>query len=237
MLLIEPCLEIPLDDLDQCIAILKNLNFTSAIFEVRDNDIIALNSIKSAKKNMDKNNEFPLFYRKTLPDLGNKEKNKRVIELWRNKVHLLVQECTNPDVTKWASQDQRIDVLKFDFFAIHELLDLSTARIMSENDKFLEINLNRLLKKKTNIIKISRNLLKALKRVSIKEVPILFSTYSSSPYDLMGKFELKGVLSFLAIKHEFYFDFSQLKLSSRLERNKNRLNANFIAPGIKKLSK
>jgi RNase P/RNase MRP subunit p30 len=238
MPMIEPCLEISLADLEKSKNVLKNLEFTTIILEITEKiDFRILNSLGLNSNENKLKTDFFIYTRKTLTDLGNKEKNKNEIGSWRQKVHFIVQECSNPDVTKWASQDQRIDALRFDLFKIHELLDLSTARLMFENKKFLEINLNQFFRKKNNIIKLSRNLLKALKRADIKEVPILFSTCSSSIYDLIGKFELKGILSFLNISHEFYFDFSQIKLKSRLERNNERLTNRFIAPGIKKVEK
>jgi RNase P/RNase MRP subunit p30 len=234
--MIEPSLEINLDDLEKCIIFLNNLKYTAAILDVQNIDVFQdLNNFQLKKEESPIKTNFSLFTRSTLQDLGTKEKNKRNIDFWREKIDFLVQKCNSPEVTKWASQDQRIDALQFDLLTIHSLLDLSTARLMSENDKFLEINIKQFLGNQNNIIKVSRNLLKALKKVQIKEVPIIFSTYSSSIYDLIGIFELKGILSFLNIKHEFYFDFSQINLLSKLQKNNERLRDQFIVPGIKRM--
>jgi RNase P/RNase MRP subunit p30 len=234
--MIEPSLEITLDDLEKCIILLKNLKYTAAILDIQNIDFIQdLNNFQLKREGSPPKTNFSLFTRSTLQDLGTKEKNKRNIDFWREKIDFLVQKCNSPEVTKWASQDQRIDALQFDLLTIHSLLDLSTARLMSENDKFLEINLKQFLSNQNNIIKVSRNLLKALKKVQIKEVPIIFSTYSSSLYDLIGIFELKGILSFLNINHEFYFNFSQITLLSKLQKNNERLGDQFIVPGIKRV--
>lgn len=233
MQLIETCLELAETDLDHIISLLKSLNYTSAILEIKNEIYLEkISELVNSGNIPSINDNFQLYYRKTLQDQGEKHHNKKNIDFWRNKCHFLVQKCNNPEMTKWATQDQRIDGLSFDLLLIHQLLDLSTARMMNENEKFLEIPMKTIINPKQNLIKISRNLLKSLKRVNIKEVPIIFSSFASSHYDLIGKYELKGVLSFLGIDHKYYFDFSQIKLDTRLTRNQQRLSLDFLAPGI-----
>ena len=238
MQLIETCLELAESDLDHIIFLLKSLKFTSAIIELKNDlffqkvsELISNGNISSLNEN------FKLYLRKTLQDQGEKHHNKKNIDFWRNKCHFLIQKCDSPEMTKWASQEQRIDALTFDLLLIHQLLDLSTARMMYENEKFLEIPVSKIIQPKRNLIKISRNLLKSLKRVNIKEVPIIFSSFASSHYDLIGMHELKGILSFLDIDHEYYFDLSQIKLNTRLNRNQKRLGSDFLAPGIISIEK
>jgi RNase P/RNase MRP subunit p30 len=216
---------------------LKKLHFDSVIIESKEDKLSNIEATGSQTRIRNQDGDFFKYSRKTLKDQGKKHLNKNSIDTWREKCHFLVQKCNTAEITKWATQDQRIDAITFNFAEINSLFDLSTARLMKENEKFLEISLKDLFFFPGSLIKNTRNLLKALKKAKTKEVPLVFSSFASSIYDIFGFSELKGVLNYLKIDEIYYFDFSQLKLSLRLKRNEERFEQQFISPGMKKIIK
>ncbi|HKZ40432.1 MAG TPA: RNase P subunit p30 family protein [Candidatus Hodarchaeales archaeon] len=176
-----------------------------------------------------------LLKRVTLQDFGNKTENKNDLEAWRKVCLLLVQQCTTPEVTKWASQDQRIDALTFPPNVIHQLFDLSTARMMSDNNKILEIPLKPYLPPRAATIAIFRSLAKAVRRARIKELPVVFPSFASTKHEVVGPYEIEGFCRFIGFPEGYYFDVSQTAIASHLERNQKRFYDNYIAPGIEKV--
>ncbi|MFW9930627.1 MAG: hypothetical protein ACFFD1_14660 [Candidatus Thorarchaeota archaeon] len=236
MVLIESGLEVDIGNIPKDIfTLMINLGYSDAILEIINPENLSEYFSRIQSQTSYFSNKFTLHLRKTLNDKGEKTLNKKVLDYWRFNCHFLVHECSSAEITKWAAQDQRLDALRFPPLYIHQLFDLSTARIMAENKKCLEITMKNFILSPTNQIKIFRNLLHVIKRAMNKEVPILFNSQIETIYDVVSPKSLIGLSAFLDLNPDFIFNFSQIHLKKILEKNISRLQSNYVAPGIKSL--
>ena len=232
--MIEASLEIALHTLPKIAPFLRISHYSTALIElITENIDQQLSNLDHIQQSF---SDIRIYFRKTLEDTGEKSSNKTVLDYWRNKVIILSQQCKTPETTKWAAQDQRLDALQFPPNFIHQLLDLSTARIMSENKKFLEINLKDFLYGQTLPIGYFRNTIKAVKRCLIKNVPIIFLSQASNQFEIIGQYEIQGFSSFLGLSGNYVDQISQKTLKECVKTNLYRLTPDNVAPGIKKNS-
>lgn len=198
---------------------LKILNFSHAVVESTD----------STDETRIKDSFF--FKRKTITS---STKNPKFMDKIRFNNDLLIFYCDNPNVTKWASQDQRVDGLQFPLSDINKLADDSTIYLLKQNDKFIDLNLREIVSNRFPI-HFLRNIKKVVHRASKKQIPILLSSYANSPVNLRSSLSTIGFTHFIGLENDYYINVSQFWLFKRLERNRKRLNDNFISPGVWKL--
>ena len=215
-LFIEPCLK-PNPDID--IEIYENwlriLNFSHYLIEVDQHTKTLLPNSQC-------------FLRQTITT---NKKNLSDLNSRRYAVDLLIFYCTNPDATKWACQDQRIDSLIFNPSNIHLLADDSTINLLKINNKAIDINTFELVSKLA--IGPIRNVRKAIYKAVKKDVPILLSSNANNPQELRSQQSVIAFSHFLDIPVDYYSEISQKWLYSRLLRNqKRRTNSDFVAPNI-----
>jgi RNase P/RNase MRP subunit p30 len=172
--------------------------------------------------------EFFVYNRKTIDDA---KKNPREMDEYRNFFDFITFFCTNPELTKWACQDQRIDSLIFPLNEINQLADDSTINLLKQNDKCIEISYFPILSSK-NPIPILRNIKKVLYRASIKKLPILISSRASRVEHLRSGFSILGFANFMDLSDSYYKEISLTWLNKRLQRNVSRHTKEFVAPGI-----
>lgn len=220
---IEPCITGSEQQLEKLLKWLTSMNYRGCIIDQVDTDLVAHlhQSIPSGK-------EFLLFTRKTI---DSPKRNPSDINKFRNDNDFIVFYSTNPELTKWACQDQRIDCLKFPLTEIHQLVDDSTIAMAKDNDKAIEIDFSELLKLK-NPIGLLRNIKKVFHRAVNKKLPILLSSHAHNVYALKSSYSIIGFLAFLDVPEQYYLEISQEWLLRKLMRNKKRRKNNFIAPGI-----
>ena len=231
-IMIEASLDISLYTLPKLAPFLRIAKYSTVFIELiaenTDKQLIDSNTIQQTLP------DIQIYFRKTLGDTGEKSANKSILDYWRNKVVILSQRCKTPETSKWAAQDHRLDALQFPPDAIHQLLDLSTARIMSENNKILEINLGDFLYGPTLPIGYFRNLIKTVKRCLIKDVPIIFLSQASNQFEIIGPYEVQGFSSFIGLANHYFNEVSQKVLKERIQNNLYSFSTDFIAPGITK---
>jgi len=220
---IEPCIIGSEQQLEKLLKWLTSLNYRGCIIDQIDTD-----SLDHLRKSLPSEKEFLLFTRKTI---DSPKRNPSEINKFRNDNDFIVFYSTNPDLTKWACQDQRIDCLKFPLSEIHQLADDSTIAMAKDNDKAIEIDFSELLKIK-NPIALLRNIKKVFHRAVNKKLPIILSSHAQNEYALRSSHSILGFLAFLNVPEQYYTEISQEWLLNKLTRNKERKKTNFIAPGI-----
>lgn len=168
------------------------------------------------------------FKRKTLLS---EKKNPMTIQNERLKNDFLVFHCLTPELTKWACQDQRIDVLTFELSQINKLADNSTINLLASNSKGIDINISS-LHSRGSIGKL-RNIKKVVYRAVKKKIPILLSSHVNTPDLLRSKKIMLAFSTFLGMPENYFESTCQSWLFSRLMRNRERQQGNdFISPGI-----
>lgn len=216
---IEPCITCPTDDLDWFSGWLTPLGLGLVLWE---------NESKDRRKGP--TTSFDRFKPRVTLTTTSKNQSKAKLDSLRLTNVIVVQHCSSPDVTKWACQDQRVDGLLFDNSSIHQLVDTSTARMMVENEKYLEVNCADFLRSRPTIGAL-RNVRKALFRTSKKGVPTCLASQANRPYHLRAWRSMQGLATFLGMTEEDYKT-GQTWLRDRIQRNISRLDPSFVAPGI-----
>ena len=220
---IEPCIQDSEQQVEKLIKWLIALSYKGVMIEN-----IVMDRLQKLQDSLTPKEEFVLYTRKTI---DSPKRNPSDLDKIRNNFDFLVYYSTSADLTKWACQDQRIDCLKFPLSEIHQLADDSTIIMAKENEKGIEIDFSELLRIK-NPIPWLRNIRKVFHRATKKELPIILSSHARTEYDLRSNYSILGFLALLDVSETYYKEISQVWLTNKLTRNKERKGANFIAPGI-----
>lgn len=214
---------------------LEFLKYNSSIWEFTGLTDSILNNI--LKHPINQKSRVLNYNRTTLSTIA-KNQSKAQLDNLRKKYTIVAQLCNSPVLTKWACLDQRIDCLQFQLSEIHHLVDMSTARLLKENNKILEIDCSQFFKSRSNPIGLLRNTKKSIFRCMKKEVPILLSSRTTELSSLKSPYAVLAMAEFLGIPPSYYREISLIAIKSRLKRNSKRLNSElFVAPNIWKTEK
>ena len=180
-------------------------------------------------QNVSKKSEIKLYSRTDL-NAGNTEELKRQVTQVRRQTHIVSVKCKTAIITKWAALDNRIDVLRFDSRDIRKLFDKSTAKMINENGKALEIQARQIIFAH-NLIPIIRHLSKAVAIAQRKNCPIVVSSGARDPWELRAPRDLAGLMDLINLPFQ-----EALKCVSDtpwgiITQNERKLKSQ-VAPGI-----
>lgn len=155
----------------------------------------------------------------------------------RREIPIISVTCITPDITAWAAQDNRVDILKFPIFQIGKLMSRSIAKLMVKFQKCLEIQLCELYSlPERQQIPALRQIRSAVEIAIRKKVPILFSSGSTRPDQLRSPRELASLGQMLLKNSIASLDSLSVIPQQLLERNLLKINPDYIAPGVFKIS-
>ncbi|MEM1514588.1 MAG: RNase P subunit p30 family protein [Candidatus Bathyarchaeia archaeon] len=151
---------------------------------------------------------------------------------WRFEV--IAVECTTKEVTMQAAKDWRVDLLTLTSYDPTEhFFGISEAKLASEKNAALEINMSILLYSKGQI---RINLFKVLRRSILTakkyDVPIVISSGASKP-SMIRRPEDYAFLAYL-IDLDLHNAKKALSENPRaiVERNRRKLSGNYVCPGV-----
>ncbi|MFX1516731.1 MAG: RNase P subunit p30 family protein [Promethearchaeota archaeon] len=174
-------------------------------------------------------------------DIGSNNESKAqltsLLSQKRRKIPIVSITCLNPDITAWAAQDNRVDILKFPVFQTGKLMSRSIAKLMIKFQKCLEIQLCELysLPERQQIPAI-RQIRSAVEIAIRKKVPILLSSGSMRPDQLRSPRELVSLGQMFLENPVSSLDSLSSIPQQILERNLRKIDPNYIAPGVFKIS-
>jgi RNase P/RNase MRP subunit p30 len=199
------------------------------------------NPTKEEKKQMNQSSFSSLISMYERLDIGlNNESKTQMTSLLshkRREIPIIAVTCLNPDLTAWAAQDNRVDILRFPLFQTGKLMTRSIAKLMVKFEKCLEIQLCEFysLPEKQQIPAL-RQIRSAVGIAIRKKVPILVSSGSTMPDQMRSPRELASLSKMI-------LDDSTLSLNSLstipqqlVKKNLTKISPDYIAPGVFKIN-
>ena len=183
---------------------------------------------------------LPIWTRTTLIPTSKGTSNlKAVISPLRPQREVLALNCPTPLITKWAAQDQRIDLLNFPISDIRRLFDNSTAKTIAsfEGTKAVELNIGNLiyspLGRRMGILRAYRHIVSlAIK----KECPFVLSSGATTSYELRGPLDLASLATIFQCTLTLAKDALSVIPFQILKRNLEKRRGEQISPGIERVN-
>jgi RNase P/RNase MRP subunit p30 len=154
---------------------------------------------------------------------------------YRKKYEIIAVRCTTKDVARQAAKDRRVDLLQFSSTSLRQrFFDEQEAELAQQALSSLEIELAPLLQLTSNSrIRLLNRLRKETATAQRAKVPIVLSSGATTEQQIRGPYDLAALTTI--------FDYplsSALKALSQtpsniIERNREKLSPNYIAPGIR----
>lgn len=173
-------------------------------------------------------------------DIGfNNESKAQMVSILRQrrrKIPIIAVTCLTPELTAWAAQDNRVDILKFPAFKIGKLMSRSIAKLMIRFRKHLEIPLSQLYSlPERQQIPALRQIRSALKIATHKNVPVLFTSSSSEPDQMRSPRELASLGQVLLSSSALSLDSLSTIPLQLLQKNLLKISPNYVTPGVFKV--
>ncbi|MFX0086064.1 MAG: RNase P subunit p30 family protein [Candidatus Hodarchaeota archaeon] len=217
--------------LNSCILIANQLGFS---------ELWISNPPKGIKKNIKAFTDSSSIRIYTRLDIGMKNESKEqittILRHRRRTVPIIAVTCLTPEITAWAAQDNRVDIIKFPILQIGKLMTRSVAKLMVKFEKNLEIALSDLynLPERQQIAAI-RQIRFALGIAKKKGVPIIFSSGSSKAKQLRSPQELISLSQVLLEESTLPLDSLSKIPNNLLKQNLLKISPNYILPGVFKV--
>ncbi|UCG03643.1 MAG: hypothetical protein JSW11_06575 [Candidatus Heimdallarchaeota archaeon] len=215
--------------------------FLRTAFQLGFTEIWISNPTKEKKVQMTQSTFASLINIHERLDIGlNNESKTQMTSLLshkRREIPIIAVTCLSPDLTAWAAQDNRVDILKFPVFQTGKLMTRSIAKLMVKFEKCLEIQLCELYSlPERQQIPALRQIRSAVKIAIRKNVPILFSSGSTRPDQMRSPRELAS-LGEMLLKNSI-LSLNSISTIPRLllERNLLKTSPDYIAPGVFRIS-
>jgi RNase P/RNase MRP subunit p30 len=197
------------------------------------------NPTKEEKKQMIQSS-FSLIGMYERLDIGlNNESKTQMTSLLshkRREVPIIAVTCLNPDLTAWAAQDNRVDILRFPIFQTGKLMTRSIAKLMVKFEKCFEIQLCELYSlPERQQIPALRQIRSAIEIAIRKKVPILFSSGSTLPHQMRSPRELASLGQMLVNNSMLSLNSLSTIPQQLIRKNLIKISPDYIAPGIFKI--
>jgi len=180
--------------------------------------------------------EYPIEIITRLDIDGNGATKNQIIPILRKQrrnTPLIAIKCYDSDLTGWASQDNRLDILSFPISQIGKLFTNSVAKLMLKFDKHLEISLASLYWSQEKLqIQAVRQIKQAMNIATKKHIPIIFNSGSHNIYQLRSPWELISLAQTLISSKDSQIDSISKIPSSLVSKNQIKISSDYIAPGV-----
>jgi len=160
-----------------------------------------------------------------------------ILRKQRRETPLIAIKCYDPELTGWAAQDNRVDILSFPINQIGKLFTNSVAKLMIKFEKHLELPLANLYLSPERVqIQAIRQIKQAMDIARKKKVPTIINSGSTSVKQLRSPWELISLVQTLTSSKDSQID-SLSKIPYKLvSKNKVKISSDYIAPGIFKVT-
>ncbi|MFX1504598.1 MAG: RNase P subunit p30 family protein [Promethearchaeota archaeon] len=199
------------------------------------------NPTKEEKKEMIHSSFSSLISMHERLDIGlNNESKAQMTSLLSHKRRdfpIIAVTCANPDLTAWAAQDNRVDILRFPLFQTGKLMTRSIAKLMVKFEKCLEIQLCELYSlPERQQIPALRQIRSAVEIAIRKKVPIIVSSGSTRPEQMRAPRELASLSQMLLDDSVLSLNSLSIIPQQLVKRNLKKINQDYIAPGVFKIT-
>ena len=160
---------------------------------------------------------------------------KRFLRKYRKDYEIIVARPRSIEAARFSARDRRIDVIYFDDKA--PKFDSIQAKVMKENEKFLELTFRELLCKEIR----ERTIKKYLRIINLaveNKLKIIVSSGARCINEMRSPRDLAACFTILfKIPVNKPYELTSENPISLIEKNRFKLSRNFIMPGIEILGK
>ena len=154
---------------------------------------------------------------------------------WRRKFEIIAVICESKAVARQAAKDHRVDLLNFPAIDFHgRFFDKAEAELASKSQASLEIEIKPLLTLKGPA---RIRLLSVLRREAAIakdfNVPIVVSSGATNPLLMRKPLEMAALATLFDLDKSSALDAVSKNSLAIVNRNREKLNPRFIAPGIR----
>lgn len=173
-------------------------------------------------------------------DIGLKNEPKDVmlsiLRKQRRNTPIIAITCFTPELTAWAAQDNRVDILKFPVFQTGKLMTRSIAKLMIKFHKHLEIPLSQLYSLPPyQQIPAFRQIRSALEIAVRKKVPIIISSGSNRADQMRTPRELASLGQILLSSSMIPLDALSSIPQRLINQNLLKITPDYISPGVERI--
>ncbi|MFX1285217.1 MAG: RNase P subunit p30 family protein [Promethearchaeota archaeon] len=174
-------------------------------------------------------------------DIGLKHESKvqmvSILRHQRRQIPIIAVTCLTPELTAWAAQDNRVDIVTFPVFQIGKLMSRSIAKLMVKFQKHLEIQLTDLYSlPERQQIPALRQIRSALEIATRKNIPILFTSGSKRIEQMRSPRELASLGQMLLLSSTMPLDSLSTIPQQLIQKNLVKISPRYIRPGVYKIS-
>ncbi|MHA2176400.1 MAG: RNase P subunit p30 family protein [Candidatus Hodarchaeales archaeon] len=164
-----------------------------------------------------------------------KDKIIPILRQQRRRIPIIAIKCYDSEISSWAAQDNRIDILSFPLQLIGRLFTRSVAKLMIKFSKNLEISLVDLYNvPERQQIPTLRHLQQVLKIAVLKKVPIIFNSGSRTKFDLKAPLDLTALVQHLLPSQSNVIDTLSRTPFQLTQENLIKISEDYISPGVYK---
>jgi len=158
-----------------------------------------------------------------------------ILRKQRRNTPLIAIKCYDAELTGWAAQDNRVDILSFPINQIGKLFTNSVAKLMIKFEKYLELSLAHLYLLPENArIQAVRQIKQAMNIANKKNVLMIINSGSTSVSQLRSPWDLISLAQTLSNTSQID-SLSKIPINLVL-KNKVKISSDYIAPGIFKIT-
>ena len=153
----------------------------------------------------------------------------------RRKYEIIAVNCQSKKIARQAAKDRRVDLLHFPPDPRKRFFDEAEAELASKSLSALEIEMTPIIalsgRARVNLISKVREELELAEKF---QIPVVISSGAGHPLLLRGPREYIAIAeSLLDLEREKAQDAISTTPNTIIERNREKLSPNFVAPGIK----
>lgn len=159
----------------------------------------------------------------------------KILRKIRRNVEIIAVQCGSKGVARQAAKDHRVDVLNFlpDHRRRYIWFDRQEANLAKDTNCSYEINLRDLFyRSQSRVAELLRRIKTEISIATKYGVPVILSSGATNAYELRDPRTLASTLELLDIDQETALDMISVTPRNIVERNRRKLEEDFIHPGV-----
>ena len=171
---------------------------------------------------------------------GQSTTRNQIIPILRKKRRnfpIIAIKCYDSELTGWAAQDNRIDIINFPLNQVGKLFTNSVAKLMIKFEKRLEMSLTDLYLAPEKVrIRLIRQMKQAMQLANRKRVSLIINSGSSYTNHLRTPWDLISLSQTICNSNTSYIDSISTIPKKLVSLNKVKVSSDYLGPGVFKIS-
>ncbi len=164
------------------------------------------------------------------------EKIRSLLPKVRNQYELVSVKTTSAKAAQWVVKDDRVDILTIPYDVIKEIITQNFANVAAQSETFIEIDLSFLIKEEEKTPSVKMRTLTRIMNILLREkAPFVLTTNVQNSLDFRDERSILALGQLIGIPTKITKE-NMMKFLARIRLNRDKLAAEFVAPGISKVT-